>query len=60
MKKLLYTNQSNFNLPEYFPERIKEQSYIFQFESNEFIQKEEEEVHYLFYILEGKAKILKS
>ncbi len=60
MKKLLYTTQSIFNLPECFPELIKEHAYIFQFESNEFLQKEEEDVRYLFYILEGKAKILKS
>ena len=59
MKKIPFTQTTN-QLPAYFPETIQPHAFIFQFAPNELIQKEAEDVQYLFYLLKGKAKILKS
>ena len=44
----------------FFTEKVLAQSWIIEFNHNEFIHRETESLYYLFYILEGKAKILKN
>ncbi|MGC6768825.1 transcriptional regulator YeiL [Enterococcus sp. LJL128] len=43
-----------------FSEKDLAESYITEFSSNQYIHKEGEELDFLFYILQGKAKILKN
>lgn len=63
MKKTAYLASSKKILvpsDSLFTERILAESLIMEFNSNEFIHKELNQLNYLFYILEGKAKILKN
>ncbi|MBP1047083.1 transcriptional regulator YeiL [Enterococcus sp. BWM-S5] len=63
MKKTAYpvSTQKNLVAPDsFFTREILAQSWIIEFNGNEFIHKETEKLNHLFYILDGKAKILKN
>lgn len=63
MKKTAYlvSPQKNLIMPDsFFTQEILSHSLIVEFTSNEFIHRETEDLRYLFYLLDGKAKILKN
>lgn len=66
MKKTYYklytglNEENNKVLREFFSEITLENSYIAEFTHKEEIQKEDSELRYLYFIIEGKAKILKN
>lgn len=57
---LLSTKKAFVSQQNLFSEEILKNSFIFEFENNEFIHHEGTKIAYLFYILEGKGKILKT
>ena len=66
MKKTLFYEYSEENvkknetLLKYYSKEDFENSYIIEFANNEFIQREGCDVHFLYFILKGKAKIFKN
>lgn len=63
MKKTAYLVSPKKNLitpDSFFTQEILAHSFIVEFNSNEFIHRETEDLRYLFYLLDGKAKILKN
>ncbi|WP_321387170.1 transcriptional regulator YeiL [uncultured Enterococcus sp.] len=63
MKKTAYPVSEHKQLittDSFFTQKVLAQSLIIEFERNEYIHRETDTLHYLFYILEGKAKILKN
>ncbi|KAF1302442.1 transcriptional regulator YeiL [Enterococcus saccharolyticus] len=63
MKKIAYEDYQSTDknqLPDYFTEELLAHASIFTFQKNERIQIEGRPLDYLFYIIEGKVKILKT
>jgi CRP/FNR family putative post-exponential-phase nitrogen-starvation transcriptional regulator len=66
MKKSLFNEypneeiKKNQMLIKYFTRESLDNSYIFEFSNNEHIQQGEKDMSYLYFIIQGKAKIIKN
>ncbi|MCP1226586.1 cyclic nucleotide-binding domain-containing protein [Sebaldella sp. S0638] len=66
MKKILFNEyydediKKNKTLMSYYSKESLNNSYIIEFANNEFIQEEDRSVNFLYFIIQGKAKILKN
>ena len=66
MKKILFNEyydediKKNKTLMSYYSKESLNNSYIIEFANNEFIQEEDRSINFLYFIIQGKARILKN
>ena len=66
MKKILFNEyydeniKKNKTLMNYYSKESLNNSYIIEFANNEFIQEEDRSINFLYFIIQGKARILKN
>ena len=66
MKKILFNEyydeniKKNKTLMNYYSKESLNNSYVIEFANNEFIQEEDRSINFLYFIIQGKARILKN